>query len=1124
MERDEHKGDGEEEAYLSEEYVEVEEPERSGEYHGSNDGSRTSEDHPRIDGQQQQRIETTQIHDKKQSFDESRDNNQFKYNSRPENATANNNNSPINGIEQSNHHTGMVPVMANNSLLPSQSPSSQNIIMNNTMNIVQEHPDGPKISNQQEAQQYQQPSETKKLTLTPPLRSEHKDFLDMSDDDDDSGQNTKVNKFFGLGDSENKKQMPMEEILKDLPPEEDKQKGKKKKEGGILKKFFSKRKNVKKEENKSSLSNAAVSNVSTNMKTGHANSIEPSQQTRPAPQPQINKNPQSLTQGKQVRYPQPPQQTPSPQINQQQFQFPNNQPPTQGEIPLQSNHLYNMPPSNNNNPPQNISTSPEPIKDPRLPIAAMSTPTSPLTSVFRIYAGQNIQTNIESKTILLKNSTTTNDLIRQSLTRFKLDSQENWDDYYISVKPIHGEIINLMPNDHPLEIYNSFNTSPNTPLPTLRRTSTSSISSNASTVSNHQAIIALDINEYVQQSSIQFFFNKKLTQTKRNNRSSGEKRLRVHILIYADDLPPQLRKGISVPRTSMSVPKHLADKAARRRSHGEEGKPKEKILLVNGRATVGEVIEKALDKFGITDALVDDDKDIEDDDDGKLRYKLTLISEGEEKSLPPSSQVVSVFPSTPNFQHSSTDSIESASSLIAPDYNPDEPIFVLRQTNINDHQRYALPKVIVKPKSEQAKNHPTSANSRENNNQSSPSKSYEINDSIITTTTTTNSNITNKLPTKLEKIDEKALTRKQLIEQQREYSRAKQHSILSAQKNSEKGVDIVTRVGSIRSSRIFGSKIRYSFIPKQGEEIDISDIIEDIWGEELGEVQNNGMQAIPTLNFTPAEDDVPLIANVSVDPPRFSKKEKRLSTRNTDILEVIVENSNDKIVNQVMDDKIEQVLQKVKAGQLASGNASITLASHNQKFADSNLSDNSTREQSSIQNNNNITSKSIPQLISNPNNNESYLDSPSNSPSSYSPKTPPTPDGGFAQNLNSSPPIQQSSKNLNSQNTNTSQDALLPPHSGSSTASSAESDWVLSDDFGLQELLILVRSGVSMIEQKERRRSGWRLYDDPEKVLEQINPAEFREEIKSVFVNVNQELDDIENQLDLIMDDAVRVF
>ncbi|KAG0243313.1 hypothetical protein BGX31_010906 [Mortierella sp. GBA43] len=72
---------------------------------------------------------------------------------------------------------------------------------------------------------------------------------------------------------------------------------------------------------------------------------------------------------------------------------------------------------------------------------------------------------------------------------------------------------------------------------------------------------------------------------------------------------------------------------------------------------------------------------------------------------------------------------------------------------------------------------------------------------------------------------------------------------MSVRKNSTQGTDIVMNKGVIRSSRLMNSKqYRYSFIPKQGgEEVDISDIIEDILGEEGGDTDeddNGGLQIL----------------------------------------------------------------------------------------------------------------------------------------------------------------------------------------------------------------------------------------------------------------------------------------
>ncbi|KAG0339263.1 hypothetical protein BG000_002519 [Podila horticola] len=59
---------------------------------------------------------------------------------------------------------------------------------------------------------------------------------------------------------------------------------------------------------------------------------------------------------------------------------------------------------------------------------------------------------------------------------------------------------------------------------------------------------------------------------------------------------------------------------------------------------------------------------------------------------------------------------------------------------------------------------------------------------------------------------------------------------LNIKKNATQGLDIVLSKGVIRSSRLMPSKqYRYSFIPSEGgEEVDISEIIEDILGEDEG--------------------------------------------------------------------------------------------------------------------------------------------------------------------------------------------------------------------------------------------------------------------------------------------------
>ncbi|CAG8798357.1 2690_t:CDS:2, partial [Gigaspora rosea] len=229
------------------------------------------------------------------------------------------------------------------------------------------------------------------------------------------------------------------------------------------------------------------------------------------------------------------------------------------------------------------------------------TPVSPFYSVIRIFAGPNVFSEEDSKLFLLTPTTITSTLIKQALHRFKLYDVEDWENYYITIKETNKDQIQLMSDDLPLEVFLSITSHNPVTLPSIRRNSTESISSIISNLSDLDEIKKLGLQN--EKGAITFYLNRR---SKRNSRSSGERKLRLRVLVYNDDLPVHLRSNKPhVPRTSMSVPKHLAEKAARRRSR-EEGKPKEKIVIVSGLATVRQIIEKAMDKFEITDGIVDD--------------------------------------------------------------------------------------------------------------------------------------------------------------------------------------------------------------------------------------------------------------------------------------------------------------------------------------------------------------------------------------------------------------------------------------------------------------------------------------------------------------------------------------
>ncbi|CAG8444858.1 12729_t:CDS:2 [Dentiscutata erythropus] len=297
-----------------------------------------------------------------------------------------------------------------------------------------------------------------------------------------------------------------------------------------------------------------------------------------------------------------------------------------------------------------LSTSPKHRQRRRPSIT--QTPSDSTYSVLRIYPGQNLPTNFKYKISLLSQKTTSIALIKQAIHRFKLDD-ENWDSYYISMKEINREERHLMPHDHPLEIFNSIVSYHSTPLPpSIKRTSTLSISSNISNISTNEAINKLQIHD--NQNIVCLYLNKKSRPR--------EQKLRIRILAYSDDLPVnyQIKKS----------------------SATEEKQPIEKKLVVTKNTTAGQIIESAMDKFGITDGIVDDEQTV---DDKRPRYRLAMLVEGEEKPINSKADIASAYP-TENLRLVSVCSV--GLTPLESDNSPYELTFVLRLSKPKKVVRY----------------------------------------------------------------------------------------------------------------------------------------------------------------------------------------------------------------------------------------------------------------------------------------------------------------------------------------------------------------------------------------------------------------------------------------------------
>ncbi|CAG8526470.1 18306_t:CDS:10 [Acaulospora morrowiae] len=929
---------------------------------------------------------------------------------------------------------------------------------------------------------FDQSSETIKMSLTPALGS---DFMDFSDDEDYEPKQKTGSKFFGKNDNDSSKKKP---------------------------------KNNKKDDD------------SPRQSTGKSVSQDPlvmnnvqSYQTKPLTyQQQITNQPQSNIQspayGRQQQQPSPPLQStnaltqsptqiPSPQQSVKQSPTTRQQ---SGQSPTQIPSTKSSPTQSDQSP---TSTSRQQFRTSQS--KRLSNPSGSAYSVVRIFAGQNISTKHEYKIVLLSQVTNTISLIKQALKRFKLDNEENWDEYYVTIKESDREPHILLSHEYPLEIFETLTSSYLTPLPTVKRASISSVSSNFSDLSSHEAISKLLFRD--DKNLVCLYINKKSKTDIKTN--SMEMRFRVRVLAYSDDLPAHLRHKGTIPRVSMSVPKHLVEKAARRRSR-EEGKPREKAVSVTGKNSIGQIVEKSMSKFGITDGVVDDGKPILESDDGKPRYYLTMIVNGDEVYLQPETNVMSVYKAPPDLRHFSIDSVDSNASAF--DYHPDEPIFVLRLLRPEDRQKRAMPQSAT----EDIKRYTQNVNIAQTliDDKSIPFSPQLVVESAVEGTVTVTENVG----------ENDQLSRKQLIEQQREYSRAKQKSILSARKNEEQGVDIITSIGAIRSSRIFGAKVRYSFISVDGEEVDISDLIEDVWGDDdlmnIQDASSNSNSKLRNELTYPEKGDVTSVEN---------KRKSR--TAEVDILENIVNDGDDENETETIEQRINRVIQKVKAGQYGMSELpSITSAMRTKNTeSQTHMQGENERQPSPVQSNNKKSSVGSNDSSFEPDaklvQNEipardSTLKQKSSDELLNDPKERPESDLNNADLERPASSISnQSASTINSLESITPLGELFPTTNlqrapSATPTSTTENDWVMSDEFGLQELLVLVRSGVNMLEIKERRRSGWSMNDDPDKILEQIKPSDILDDIKAVFAGVNDELDKLESELDQIMSDAVRVF
>lgn len=476
----------------------------------------------------------------------------------------------------------------------------------------------------------------------------------------------------------------------------------------------------------------------------------------------------------------------------------------------------------------------------------------PELSVMRLFAGKNVQTEATFKTVLLNASTTTDELVRQAIQRFRLHVGETAADYYLTIKQVEGSSAVLLPDEKPLRVFESLVEAANMELPKVKRSSVGSISSVSSNLSMHPAIRKLSMNDFTDDSTVKLYLNKRrngeegslleegdetfVAESIRDSAelmtssgvnvtpdrfSSPNHRFALQLVIYPEDLPDDM---VFDPLTEAIVFKNtlLERTSTASISSGVSQSYRRKVFTFPKNVTVAEVIELGLERFGIVDGVVDGGDEVEDKltnrrSSTKVRYWLTASVRGQERELSPSSRVVDAYTRPPVFkrvQEGKRRSMDSAQLLGSiEDVSPEDPVFILRRAI--SYRASTSRSRLSAPLDEIALQH--------------------LRDSI--SGSSVSSDHGNALS---EEIKPKQLSRQEIIAAQRAASREKQRAILSTQANSLRGVDVLLPGNAmIRSSRYDSNeKMRYSYV-QDGESYDISDIVEEELSETNGAHKND---------------------------------------------------------------------------------------------------------------------------------------------------------------------------------------------------------------------------------------------------------------------------------------------
>ncbi|BGP14371.1 hypothetical protein JCM10213_004494 [Rhodosporidiobolus nylandii] len=517
----------------------------------------------------------------------------------------------------------------------------------------------------------------------------------------------------------------------------------------------------------------------------------------------------------------------------------------------------------------------------------------PLLSVMRVFAGDHVDSEATFKTVLLNQGTTAADLVKQSMQRFRLVGADlTREEFYLTVKEIGGEERALEDDEKPLEIFEDLSERAGDDMPpSVKRSSIGSITSISSNLSLNPAISRLGMNDWSDDSAVKFYLNRRggptptplhdgpaqiadepLSPAMQQDGARGEGldssgdhaatptpggssplpptqqlaphmapqpsyRFAVRILIHPADLPDSV---VFDPNSNAIIPKAVLLERQQRAGGSADANgassvsphAREKIIFFPRNANVSEVVEAALDRFGILDGVVDGGDEVEDRvsrrrSNTRAKYSLAAEEDDHEILLNASSKLLEAYAAPPMFKtydrSSKRRSVDATLVLgTRDDVQPSDPVFILRRSA----QRTSSGGIAARGP------HPQTIDELEERQQQ---RAREEEQEVLPSPSPASAS-TSPVPS----AGSSVASQRDLIAAQRAASRANQRAILSAQKNSDQGVDInIPEQGTIRSSRdAVNDEVRYSFINQDGQEVDISEIVENEWSNRSPQGQS----------------------------------------------------------------------------------------------------------------------------------------------------------------------------------------------------------------------------------------------------------------------------------------------